>query len=384
MAWEIDGRRGLAAGDNGRMKTTVAVIGGGLSGLCAARRLHAAGIDVRVIEARPRLGGRILSTDEHGAPSDDGFDLGPSWCWPRVQPQLAALVQELGLDLFPQHTRGDVLFERMSRETPQRCQASDQEPQSMRIVGGTSALTAALVAQLPADRVLPGTHVTHMALGHSEVELTTRRDDGSIGHLLADQVVAAVPPRLLTQLAFSPAIDETAARRWADTATWMAPHAKVFAVYDRPFWRDAGLSGTAQSFVGPLGEIHDATTASGKAALFGFVSVGADARAAIGEAALVAACVQQFARLFGPEALQPRATLVKDWSTDPLTALASDRVPSGHPHPSAAPWVTGVWQARLSLCASETSATEPGYLAGAVSAAERAALEVAHRLAPTR
>ena len=98
----------------------------------------------------------------------------------------------------------------------------------------------------------------------------------------------------------------------------------------------------------------------------------------------MAACVQQFARLFGPEALQPRATLVKDWSTDPLTALASDRVPSGHPHPSAAPWVTGVWQARLSLCASETSATEPGYLAGAVSAAERAALEVAHRLAPTR
>ena len=69
---------------------------------------------------------------------------------------------------------------------------------------------------------------------------------------------------------------------------------------------------------------------------------------------------------------------------DELQALASDRVPSGHPHPSAVPWVTGVWQERLSLCASETSATEPGYLAGAVSAAERAALEVAHRLAPTR
>ena len=67
-------------------------------------------------------------------------------------------------------------------------------------------------------------------------------------------------------------------KSWQETATWMAPPAKFFAVYDRPFWRKAGLSGTAQSFVGPLGEIHDATTASGKAALFGFPSIGADAR----------------------------------------------------------------------------------------------------------
>lgn len=31
----------------------------------------------------------------------------------------------------------------------------------------------------------------------------------------------------------------------------------AFAIYDRPFWREAGLSGTAQSMVGPLAEIHD-------------------------------------------------------------------------------------------------------------------------------
>jgi hypothetical protein len=48
----------------------------------------------------------------------------------------------------------------------------------------------------------------------------------------------------------------------------MAPHAKFFALHDHLFWRDAGLSGTSQSFVGPLAEIHDATAASGKPALF--------------------------------------------------------------------------------------------------------------------
>jgi monoamine oxidase len=160
----------------------------------------------------------------------------------------------------------------------------------------------------------------------------------------------------------------------------MAPHAKFFALYDRPFWRDAGLSGTAQSLVGPLAEIHDATTASGKAALFGFLGIGADSRASLGDSAVTQACLRQLARLFGPEALTARATMLKDWAADPLTAAADDRAPGGHPEPSTATWVGGVWQHHLSLAASETSATEPGFLAGAVSAAERAVLEVLRRL----
>ena len=51
----------------------------------------------------------------------------------------------------------------------------------------------------------------------------------------------AVPPRLLeASVAFEPDIDPAARRRWRETPTWMAPHAKFFALYDRPFWRDAG------------------------------------------------------------------------------------------------------------------------------------------------
>jgi hypothetical protein len=58
-----------------------------------------------------RLGGRILTVDDTGAPSDDGFDLGPSWIWPRVQPALAALIRELGLETFGQTSVGDVVFD---------------------------------------------------------------------------------------------------------------------------------------------------------------------------------------------------------------------------------------------------------------------------------
>lgn len=362
------------------MQTRVAIIGGGLAGLYSGKLLHDEGIDFRVIEARDRLGGRILSVDESGVLSEDGFDLGPSWFWPEMQPQIAALVQELGLATFPQHNDGDVVFQRMSRETPWRYRATNQEPQSMRLAGGTGSLIAALAKDLPRESVLINACVKRMVLGATNVRLTIAKADGSKDTLIARQVIAALPPRLLLKISFSPTVDQATTQRWKETATWMAPHAKFFAVYDRTFWRDSGFSGTAQSLVGPLAEIHDATTASGKAALFGFVGVGADMRASLGEAALTKSCLDQLARLYGSKALHPRTTILKDWAADPFTALADDRTAGTHPKPSSEPWVTGAWRECLSLGGSETSVTEPGYMAGAVSAAERSAAQVMQRL----
>jgi monoamine oxidase len=362
------------------MHTTVAIVGGGLAGLYAGSLLHDAGVDFRLVEARPRLGGRILSADESGDPSHDGFDLGPSWFWPHVQPQLASVVDALGLSTFPQHNEGDVIFERMSRETPCRYGPVRQESQSVRLVGGTGTLIAALEKRLPRAHIVTGAYARRMELGARGVAVTTVTAEGHEHTMVAEQVVAALPPRLLAHIALSPEVDPSTARRWRNTATWMAPHAKFFALYDPPFWREAGLSGTAQSFVGPLAEIHDATTASGKPALFGFLGVGADVRASIGEAALTHACVQQLSRLYGSDALHPRATILKDWAADPHTASAEDRTPLGHPEASSAAWVAGIWQERLSLAASETSPIEPGFMAGAVAAAQRAVLQVLHRL----
>lgn len=54
----------------------VVVLGAGISGLAAARRLRERGFtDVRVIEARERLGGRLHTDRSLGAP----FDLGAAW-----------------------------------------------------------------------------------------------------------------------------------------------------------------------------------------------------------------------------------------------------------------------------------------------------------------
>lgn len=363
------------------VEAKVVIVGAGLAGLTAARLLSAAGTDFVIVEARGRLGGRILTADDDSLCSEDGFDLGPSWYWPHVQPAIGALVEELGLPSFAQNGEGDVIFERMSREQRQRYRGAVQESQSLRLAGGTASLVRALSHQLPGERILLGTKVTAMTLTEKKVELTLTRDDGGSCKLFVAQVIAALPPRLLESvIAFAPKQDETTTQRWRDTPTWMAPHAKFFALYDRPFWREAGLSGTAQSMVGPMVEMHDATTASGRAALFGFLGVDAAQRAVLPEAALTRACLDQFARIFGDDARKPRATIFKDWAADPLTATTVDRVAGGHAVPSQAPWVSGPWQERLALAGSETSPSEPGYLAGAVIAAKRAVDEVLAKL----
>jgi monoamine oxidase len=360
----------------------VAIIGGGLAGLHAATLLHAAGVDVRLFEARDRLGGRILSADAAGEPAADGFDLGPSWFWPEMHPQMAARVEALGLRAFAQHEDGDVLVERSPTRPAQRMRGFRQAPASMRLAGGTGALVRALAARLPAGTVQLATQVTRVALGEDGVVLRLRRPGGQPGGMAARQVIAALPPRLLeATIDLVPAPAAATRQRWRDTPTWMAPHAKFVAVYGRPFWRDAGLSGMAQSTLGPLGEIHDATTESGSAALFGFLGVGPDARDQAGPEAVTRACLDQLARLFGAEATRPVATLLKDWAADPLTATSRDRHGGAHPMPQQGPWVSGPWQDRLSLAGSETGATAPGYLAGALEAAERAVADTLRRLA---
>ena len=355
------------------MHSQIAIVGAGLAGLHAAHLLRRAGIDHLLLEARHRPGGRIHTVNAEGRDAMDGFDLGPSWFWPQMQPAIADLVTELGLAAFPQASDGDVLFERMSREGPQRFRGMAQEPVSFRLVGGTSALVRALTCDIPASVLQLGAPVTEMALVDRGVALTVRRDTGVQDVITAERVIVAMPPRLLeATVRFTPAQDATTQARWRNTATWMAPHAKFFAIYDRPFWREAGLSGTAQSMVGPMPEIHDATSASGEAALFGFIGTPAAQRATLGEAAVSAACVAQLGRLFGPDASTPRATLIKDWASDAQTATTADQLAGGHPVSHDSPWVSGAWAERLLLAGSETSPSEPGYLSGAVTAAERA------------
>lgn len=79
----------------------VVVIGAGVAGLTTAHLLTKSGVDVVVLEAKGRVGGRLLNQTVGGAVVDGGG----SWVGP-PQSELLGLIKELGLSTFPQHDNG--------------------------------------------------------------------------------------------------------------------------------------------------------------------------------------------------------------------------------------------------------------------------------------
>ena len=69
----------------------VAIVGAGLCGLALARVLTARGLRVQVLEARSRLGGRVLTAQCEA--TGQALDLGPTWFWPETEPRIAALLE---------------------------------------------------------------------------------------------------------------------------------------------------------------------------------------------------------------------------------------------------------------------------------------------------
>lgn len=359
----------------------IAIVGGGLSGLYAAMLLEARGIrDYVVLEARETFGGRIVSwPDASGLHEQDmgelpiagRFDLGATWFWPALHPELQQLVVQLGLETTVQHEAGDMLIERSRTNTPNRVDGFISAPPALRLVGGMAALVDAIRARLPLERLVSNCQVTHLRQKGNAIDLQAEDVLGRTSSYQVGHVLLATPPRLAaSSIEFSPALPDALLRRWQACGTWMAPHAKYVAIYEKPFWREEGLSGEARSAVGPMGEVHDASTERGDAALFGFLGVAADVRMRTPENVLLSHCRAQFVRLFGEQAAWPKAEFLKDWASDPHTAVAADsRADVVHPIPPSSTPSEEPWKGRLVGIASEWSPQFPGYVAGAIEAA---------------
>lgn len=353
----------------------VAIIGGGLSGLYAAFMLEQAGIlDYVVLEARHSIGGRIASisaTDEQTSGSIDRFDLGAAWFWPDHQPQLDRVVASLGLERFEQFSDGEGVLERNPAVPPTRIPTGHIGMQSsMRLVGGMGALVDAVYRRLDSNRVVTGLAVRRVSLVEDKIEIEGSSATGDVKVWRASHVMLALPPRLAeASIEYSPPLPPSLAKQWRATSTWMAPHAKYIAIYDKPFWRGRGLSGDAHSSCGPLGEIHDASMDGGSGALFGFFALSGSERQRLSEDALRLQCREQMVRLFGPEAAAPKKDIVKDWARDRWTSTPTDVDDGDHPFAPPASPSTGPWQGRLTGIGSEWSPRFCGYVAGAIEAA---------------
>ncbi|MGP3769619.1 flavin monoamine oxidase family protein [Streptomyces sp. SDT5-1] len=348
----------------------VIVIGGGVSGLHAAAGLHAAGLDILVLEARDRVGGRLLSVASADGP-DRALDLGASWFWDGEE-RVRELAGSGGVELVDQHLDGDTMLQETSGV--RRLTGNLLDGPSHRFVPGAQRLAHTLAARLPDEALRLGTPVTAVRPdGEDGLAVHTRAS-----MLRTRHVVLAVPPGLAAErVDFAGALGDELTRLAAHTPVWMGTTAKILAEYETPFWRAEGLAGAAFSRTGPLREVHDISGPDGRpAVLFGFAH-GRTAALDGFEDAVTA----QLADLFGPAALRPRALLVQNWSAEQWTAPTTvhrltDHSLFGHPL-YRRPALDG----RLHWAGTETATEFAGHIEGALAAGERAARAVATDLA---
>lgn len=365
------------------MKNPVVIVGAGLSGLRAASLLIAKGINCMVLESRDRIGGRVLSTTDPNRPDRGKFDLGPTWFWPQYERTISNLVKELNLETFAQYTKGAMLAEQFRNEAPEHyILPENTDARSIRFTGGAESLINAIAATIPTGTVELDTRVMEIRQDEAGA-ITVEADlaDGKREKIPASAVILALPPRMVARhIEFTPALPPNLVTDLVNTPTWMAGNAKVVAIYERPFWRELGLSGFVTSWVGPLQEIHDASFEKGSGALFGFVGIPAKVRKDLGEDKIIELAIDQLVRLFGPEAQNVSAILYKDWAKDSETAVEEDLEPLRDFPRYGQPPKAGVWEKKIIFAGTETNSQFGGHLEGALQSAEQAVLEIVNEL----
>lgn len=341
-------------------QTDVIIIGGGLSGLSLADHLSKAGISFHLLEGRERLGGRI----KVATVDDSRFDLGPSWFW-LGQTRMEALVKRLDIETFLQYSTGDQMYEDNQKQI-HRARGFASMEGSLRIKGGIYSIIQALSDQIDPQNIQLNAQVKRIEYAD---QISVTLENGS--KVIGNKAILALPPRVASNLSFEPALSQETTRQLDAIPTWMGGQAKFVAVYDHAFWRENGQSGDAMSQIGPMAELHDATDGkTGLNAIFGFIGVPADIRKSNTEA-LEKACLDQVGRLFGKEALSPKACFIQDWAQEPKTSSHLDAAPlAAHPSYGMTPALSNLWDGNLILGSTEMGGIYGGYLEGALEAAD--------------
>ncbi|WP_255742732.1 flavin monoamine oxidase family protein [Neorhizobium galegae] len=410
------------------------VVGAGFTGLSAALELVDAGLDVLLLEARDRVGGKVESeTLPDGTRVDTG---GQFFC--RDMSELMGLIEENGGTPVMTHYDGEMIYrppvspqqgfarwqgvdalrDRMIATDPDNpelakltvadwvarqddvaddvrksflrlikglwCRAPEEvaftwlasndrritntySEMEMFLPGSLHALADQLAARL-GDRLRLGTAVT--GIEHSGTSVTIMAGNE---RLSAKRIILALPPVMIRRIPFSPALPERLQKALCAWAPGLS--IKLQVSYDKPFWREHGLSG-AVMWHEPQGLYACDASHDDYAGLIVFVG-GPEAQEwhKRPRAELIAFIREQLSAAFGPEGGNPRDIHVRDWVDDLWSGGAYSDVVIDLDARHAEDIITeGI--PLIHFVSSELSPSYPGYVEGAIVAGRLAAGQV--------
>ncbi|MET4901815.1 NAD(P)/FAD-dependent oxidoreductase [Paenarthrobacter sp. CC6] len=182
-----------------------------------------------------------------------------------------------------------------------------------RVIGGMQQVSLLQAAELGADVVL-----------NSPVRTIKWDDNGATvvseqATVNARYVIMAVPPNLYSRVSFDPPLPRRQHQMHQHQSLGLV--IKVHAVYDTPFWREDGLSGTGFSAGALVQEVYDNTNyGDTRGTLVGFVSdEKADAVFELSAEDRKKAILESIAGFLGDKALTPEVYYESDWGSEEWT-----------------------------------------------------------------
>jgi len=184
-----------------------------------------------------------------------------------------------------------------------------------RVAGGMQQVSERMAAELGEDVVL-GAPVRTLRW-NAEGPSVTAEADGVTVH--ARYAIMAVPPNLYSRVSFDPPLPRRQHQMHQHVSLGLV--IKVHAVYSRPFWREAGLSGTCFGAHELVQEVYDNTNhEDSRGTLVGFVSdEKADAMFELSADERRQAILESISGYLGKEALTPEVYYESDWGSEEWT-----------------------------------------------------------------